>query len=158
MKIYEKYLDENKNFTNWVRYTSESIKMDFLEYKKKEDNRWKNRAHLMGFRFPLFPTLEDFKKDLDNSPIIALTHSMDYKIKNRSRCTTLKDLKSLVSIYKRPRDVEYILQGYQSNSKMPMPIVIQGERGPWIMAGNTRLDTAFIIGIKPKVLWLDLRV
>ena len=39
---------------------------------------------------------------------------------------------------------------------MPVPIVLKFSRGYRIMSGNTRLDTAFILGVRPKVLIVDV--
>ncbi len=77
---------------------------------------------------------------------------------NRSHTSSIESLKSLVSGYFMPRDVDRIVQGYESNAAMLYPIILKGSNGEWIMAGNTRLDTAFILGIDPKVLYVDVSV
>jgi hypothetical protein len=153
---FEKFLNEKLSYNNWVRYTPESLKSDFTEYKKKENTKWKTRANTIGSRFPIFDSLENFKEILDKTEIKNLSDSMDRKINNRSRTSSIEDLKDLVSGYVRPRDVDRIVDGFKSNAKMPLPIVIEGDRGAWIMAGNTRLDVAFILGVQPKVLWIKV--
>jgi hypothetical protein len=156
---FKYFLNEEKlSYNNWVRYTPESLKSDFVEYKKKENNKWKNRANRIGSRFPIFNSLEHFKEILDKTEIKNLTDSMDRKINNRSRTDSIEDLKGLVSGYVRPRDVDKIVKGYESGARIPLPIVIEGDKGSWIMAGNTRLDVAFILGVQPKVLWVKVGI
>lgn len=129
---------------------------DFNEYKDKEQRKWKARSERMGFRFPMFSDFEEFKSALRNAKVIELTPQHDAKVANRSHTSSLDQLKRLVSMYQQPRDVDRIVQGYSTNAAMPYPIIVRGRYGEWIMAGNTRLDTAFILGIKPKVLLVDI--
>jgi hypothetical protein len=118
--------------------------------------KWQARATTMGFRFPIFDTYQDFVSALRTAPIITLTKEHDRRVMNRSHTSSIDDLKSLVGGYNMPRDVDRIVQGYQSNAPMPHPIILKGSQGEWIMAGNTRLDTAFILGVTPKVLYVDV--
>lgn len=150
------FIIESNSYNNWVRYTNESLKSDFSEYKKKENSKWRRRAKIIGAKFPFFGTIEDFKMTLNNAEVVNLTEAMDDRIGNRSHCSDIGCLKDLVSGYVRPRDVDRIVKGFETGAKIPMPIVIEGNHGTWIMAGNTRLDTAFIMGVKPKVLWVKL--
>jgi hypothetical protein len=152
---YIKYLFEEK-YNNWVRYTPESLKSDFSEYKKKEDSKWKSRAKSMGFRFPIFDSIEDFQKALDNAKVKTLTQQEAMKIGNVALNDTIEDVKDMVSIYKRPRDVDRIVKGFSSKSKIPMPIELKGSHGIFKLAGNTRLNIAFIMGIIPEVLIVDV--
>ena len=62
----------------------------------------------------------------------------------------------MVSSYAWPRDVARIQQGYQENHKMPLPIIIKGQQGMWIMAGNTRQSVARVMGITPRALLVDV--
>lgn len=110
----------------------------------------------MGFRFPIFDTLQDFTTALKSAQVIALTKAHDRRVMNRSHTASIEDLKSLVGNYYMPRDVDRIVQGYKTNAAMPYPIILKGLNGEWIMAGNTRLDTAFIMGVVPKVLYVDV--
>lgn len=147
---------ESLKFNNWIFPTAATLRADFDEYKKKELTKWKRRAESMGFRFPIFDTYEDFASALKSAKVITLTPEHDRRVMNRSHTGSINDLKSLVSGYNMPRDVDRIVQGYQSNAAMPYPIILKGTNGEWIMAGNTRLDTAFIMGVTPKVLYVDV--
>jgi len=147
----ESYLNEN-----WVFPDDKTLKADFSEYKKKEDTKWRSRVDSIGARFPLFKDFNDFKQSLKNAKVVHLRAGTDSQISNRSHTSSIESLKSLVNSYHRPRDVDRIVQGIESGAKMPMPIVLKGSRGLWIMAGNTRLDTAFILGNQPKVLMVDV--
>jgi hypothetical protein len=140
----------------WVFPDKKTLDSDFSEYKHKEDYKWKGRAETIGARFPLFNDREHFEESLRNAKVVNLDSVTDSKIHNRSHTGSLEGLKNLVGTYHRPRDVDRIVAGLQSGAKMPMPIVLKGSRGMWIMAGNTRLDTTFILGYKPKVLMVDV--
>ncbi len=147
----------NKYITEkWIFPDNKTLKADFSEYKHKEDYKWKRRAEQIGARFPLFADFDDFKNRLKKARVVNLTPVIDNQITNRSHTTSIESLKSLVGSYSRPRDVDRIVQGIMSDEKMPYPIVLKGNRGMWIMAGNTRLDTAFLLGNKPKVLMVDV--
>jgi hypothetical protein len=143
-------------FNNWVFPNAATLQADFEEYKKKETRKWEQRAQVMGFRFPIFNTLQDFISALKSAQIIMLTKEHDRRVMNRSHTSSIEDLKSLVGGYNMPRDVDRIVQGYQSNAPMPYPIILKGSKGEWIQAGNTRCDVAFILGIEPKVLLVDV--
>lgn len=143
-------------FNNWVFPNAATLQADFEEYKKKEMKKWQHRAEVMGFRFPIFDTFQDFTSALKSAPVITLTKEHDRRVMNRSHTSSIEGLKSLVGGYNMPRDVDRIVQGYQSNAPMPYPIILKGSKGEWIMAGNTRLDTAFILGVIPEVLYVDV--
>jgi len=140
----------------WVFPDDKTLKSDFSEYKHKEDYKWKRRAEQIGAQFPIFDDFNDFKTRLKKARVVNLTSSVDNQITNRSQSSSIESLKSLVGSYSRPRDVDRIVKGILSDAKMPYPIVLKGNRGMWIMAGNTRLDTAFLLGNKPKVLMVDV--
>lgn len=141
---------------NWTFPDTGTLTADFNEYKKKEKSKWEARAQQMGFRFPIFPTFEDFVSSLKSAKVITLTPEHDRRIMNRSHTGSIDSLKSLVSGYYMPRDVDRIVQGYESNAAIPYPIILKGTNGEWIQAGNTRCDVAFIMGIEPKVLLVDV--
>jgi hypothetical protein len=48
------------------------------------------------------------------------------------------------------------VQGYENNVPLPLPIILKGNDGLWIMAGNTRQSTARVLGIKPQALLVDI--
>jgi len=144
------------NFTNWVFPNAETLKADFEEYKDKEERKWLGRARSMGFRFPIFPDFNSFITSLQSSPVVTLTKGHDGIIRNRSHTRSLDGLKSLVQSYSWPRDIDRIAKGFQNNDPIPYPIVLKGTQGEWIMAGNTRLDTADILGVIPKVLVVNV--
>lgn len=140
----------------WSFPSVSTMKDDFNEYKKKEHKKWERRADIIGARFPIFIDFEEFKKSLENAEVITVTKQFDNKISNRSQTSSIRELKNLVSSYVRPRNVDRIVQGIKSGAKLPYPIILKGNRGMWIMAGNTRLDSAFILGDTPKALLVDV--
>lgn len=151
---YLKYITESYN--RWTFPDTKTLKSDFAEYKKKEERKWKGRAEILGARWPLFDDFEHFVDELENAKIVTLTPQMDAQIMNRSHTRTIQDLKDLVGTYIRPRDVDRIVKGFEKGDKIPYPIVLKSGNKLWIMAGNTRLDSAFIMNIKPKVLVVNV--
>lgn len=149
---------EKINYNNWIFPNEETINADFKEYKLKEDKKWKYRAHVMGFQFPIFDTLTDFKNALGSAQVVVLTQAMDRNVMNRSHTSSIASLKFLVSRYSYPRDVDRIVNGYIANAPIPMPVILKGKHGMWIMTGNTRSDAAFIMGFEPRVMLIDVSV
>lgn len=152
MRLFE---IENPQYNNWVRYTPQSLKDDFIEYKKKESSKWESRAQQIGARFPLFATITDFMNALNNSPIVLIDSLQS--VGNLTKNASIDSIKGMVSSYYQPRDVDRIIQGYLDNAKLPLPIILKGSKGLWIMAGNTRQSTARVLGINPKALLVDVR-
>ena len=147
-------LQENTSFNNWTRFSEASLEADFQEYKQKEQRKWKQRAELIQARWPLFQDIQEFRQALSSAPVVDVDslRSVQNLTKNRS----IADIKDMVSSYAWPRDVARIQQGYQENHKMPLPIIIKGQQGMWIMAGNTRQSVARVLGITPRALLVDV--
>jgi hypothetical protein len=151
---FKKYL--NENFNNWVRYTDESLKSDWEEFKKKEFSKWENRAKMLNSKWPLFEDFKDFKLSLDKAKIVTLTNDLLNKIEHATNFHDLQKLTDMVKSYKRPRNIERIIEGFKNNNKIPMSIILKSNNKYFIMAGNTRQNTARILNIKPKVLIVDV--
>lgn len=149
-----RYLTEAYN--NWTFPDTKTMKSDFSEYKKKEKKKWESRAGALGMRWPIFKDFNHFKDSLRKAEVVKLTPAFDNRISNRSHTHSIEDLKQLVSGYIRPRNVDRIVNGFEDNDRIPYPIVLRTQRGMWIMAGNTRLDAAFIMDITPTVLIVDV--
>ncbi len=143
-------------YKNWVFPDAKTLDADFQEYKGKEDRKWKGRARMIGARWPLFNDRADFELALRKARVVEVDDAMDMRIQNRSHTSSLEDLKSLVSGYQMPRDVDRIAKGFQNGDPIPYPIILKGNVGMWIMAGNTRLDTAGILGVPKKALLVDV--
>lgn len=152
MKLYE-ILNTPNRYDNWIRYTETSLKDDFEEYKKKEDKKWKDRAKIIGAKFPIFDTISDFKKALDDAKIIDL-HNLN--IHNLSDNDSIEDIEQMVSGYQKPRDVQKIKKGIENNDIISYPIIIQGSKGMWILAGNTRQAVSKVLQVKQKGLLVNV--
>ena len=141
-------------YNNWVRYTPESVKWDFEEYKKKETYKWKDRMDQIMGRWPIFDSQSHLKKELDKAKVVNLK-----TIKGVTSWTNISDddgIKNMIGTYKRPRDVDRIVQGFESGVKMPMPILLKSGNKYWPLAGNTRQNTAGTMGILVKVLVINV--
>lgn len=138
----------------WVRYTDQSLNADFDEYKSKEEKKWRNRANAKGFRWPIFDTVQDFKQALDNAQVVDI-HKIG-AVTNMSSNHSIEDIKDMVSGYAYPRDVDRIVNGINNGATMPMPIILKGARGNWIMAGNTRQAVCRVMGARCQALLVDV--
>lgn len=160
MRIHElsnlsEVLTNITDYHNWIRYTPQSLQLDFTEYKKKESTKWASRAAQIGARFPLFDSAQDFQSALEQAEIV-LIDELPYEVQNMTKNTSLDSIKHMVGTYQKPRDVDRIVQGYQNNQMLPLPIILKGHKGAWIMAGNTRQSTARVLGIQPQALLVDV--
>lgn len=142
-------------YDHWVRFTPQSVDLDFQEYKKKEHTKWKSRANQIGARFPLFDTAQDFQSALARAPIVNID-DLPSDVHNMTHNNSLDSIKHMVGSYQMPRDVDRIVQGYKNHQPLPLPIILKGSQGMWIMAGNTRQSTARVLGIPPKALLVDV--
>lgn len=145
---------EIKHQVKWVRYTDKSLKDDFDEYKSKEEKKWRDRARAKGFRWPIFDSIEEFKQSLDAAQVVDI-HKIG-SVENMSGNYSIEDIKDMVSSYYYPRDVDRIVQGIESGATLPMPIVLKGSKGKWIMAGNTRQAVCKVMGVRCEALLVDV--
>lgn len=136
----------------WIK---EAKTEDFLEYKKKETSKWLLRAQNMGFRFPIFKDEEDFKLSLKNSPVINLD-DLRSEVHHMTSIKDMNQLRKLVGLYQRPRDIDRIIEGIQTGASIPMPIILKGQKGLFIMAGNTRQNVAYILGVPIEAILIDV--
>lgn len=141
-------------YNNWVRYTPESLLADYSEYKHKENSKWQGRAREIGARWPLFDSQDEFRQSLDASPIVKIDRISG--VHNLTKNNSIDSIKVMVGTYVLPRNVDRIVQGLQSNAQLPLPIILQGSRGMWIMAGNTRQATSRVLGVEPRALLVDV--
>lgn len=147
-KVLSKYkIKASLNFTNWIPLTDTHIKQEY---------EWEYLSHQKSSDFNPFPNLESFSKAVKKGKVIILTEAADRKIGNRSRTSSLEELKNLTGGYRFPRDVDRIVSGFKDNDSMPYPILLKQGNDLWVMSGNTRLDAAYILGITPKVLIVEV--
>ena len=153
MKEFATHLYEAKG--NWVKPDDASIRKEYqIEYKK----------HLIHeLDHDIFPTEDSFVKAIKASKTMVVTSDIDSKIAYRSRTRSMKSLLSLIKGYrsypkfrneKTLTDLENrIVEGKPTD----MPIVVKFPNGNMrVFAGNTRMDIAFMHGINPTVILLDL--
>lgn len=146
---------ELQSQVNWVRYNEQSLRDDFKEYKSKEDRKWSGRARQMGFKWPIFDTIDDFRQALDNAQVVNV-HKIG-SVNNMTDNQDIDDIKGMVSGYVRPRDVDRIVQGIKTGATLPMPIILVGTRGKWIMAGNTRQAVCRVMKVPCQALLVDVK-
>jgi len=140
---------------NWVRPSDASIRKEYqIEYLK----------HLIH-QLPrnIFPNEAGFVKAVKTAPEMVVTAAIDSRIENRSNTSNMEELLDLISGYRsfpkfRNADTLKALEKrIATKQPVDMPIVVKFPGGRMrILAGNTRMDIAFMRGITPKVILLDL--
>jgi len=140
---------------NWVRPSDANIRKEYqIEYLK----------HLIH-ELPrnIFPTEAEFVKAIKAAPTVQIDSVTDRKIHNRSRTRDMEELLDLISGYRsfpkfRNEDTLKELEKLiKAGKPVDMPIVVKFPKGDMrVLAGNTRMDIAFMNGINPTVLMLDL--
>lgn len=154
---FSSYLKKEKlKYNNWIFPSTEVIKSDWSEYKKKEEWKWKNRAKMLNARWPLFKNINDYKNSLKNAKVIKATDSFMDKVEHATSIDDIDELTDMVHSYKRPRDINRIINGFNNNDKIPYPVILKSNNRYFIMSGNTRQNTARILGITPKILVVNV--
>ena len=136
---------------NWTMPSPETMRADFDEYKKKELSKWEGRAKSIGARFPIFNSFEDFVNTIKsgqiiNAPLSSFTH-----------CSSIEEIESMVSAYIYPRDVQRIVDGFETGAAMPYPIILQGKIGQFRLSGNTRSNVAWLLKLPVKALLVNVK-
>jgi len=153
MRSFVTHLYESKG--NWVRPDDASIRKEYqIEYKK----------HLIHeLDDDLFPTEDSFLKAVKAAKTIEVTPSMDSKISYRSRTRSMSSLLSLIKGYRsypqfrNEKTLADLEKKIVEGKPVDMPIVVRFPSGRMrVMAGNTRMDIAFMHNINPTVVLLDL--
>jgi len=150
----KQYLVEAKEY--WKYPSEKDLKSDYEEYEKKLYSKWQSRANQIGAKFPIFLDYMDFKNQILGTMPIVLKPSLERRLPNTSYCETIECIEDMVNDYKRPRDVQRILKGFQIGEKIPYPIILKGNRGYYRLTGNTRMNVARILNIPIKILIIDV--
>ena len=79
-------------------------------------------------------------------------------INNMTSIKKIDELKKLVDSYFRPRDINRIINGIKNGDKIPMPIILKGSNGLFIMSGNTRQNVAFIMGVPVEAILINVSI
>jgi len=152
--VNESVLDVT-TYKNWIRHTPDSLHTDWSEYVHKQDAKWRWRADHIGARWPLFTDITQFKQALDQALVVNVDELGD--VENLTKNASLDSVKHMVSGYQNPRDVDHIVMGFTTHSPLPLPIILKGNQGMWIQAGNTRQAVSRVLGITPQALLVDVR-
>lgn len=129
------------DYKNWRMLTEKEIEQEW---------EWEYLNHWTDYGF--YNCFEDFREAVLKGYTEKITKKSDVKIRNRSYCNSIDELKDLVCHYRFPRDVDRILRGFENNDAIPYPIIIETKDWRAVMSGNTRMDAAFDMGIEPVVL------
>lgn len=147
-------LTEGQEYSvNWVRPDLQNLELEYKYEYLLPSRNWDRRCQSIGAEYPLFDDQEDFNRKILSAPVINITPEM--RVTNMTHCSSIEGVRDLVSGYQFPRDVDRIIDGFQRGADMPLPIIIKGTNGMWILSGNTRSNLAMIHGIPLKAIVYD---
>lgn len=134
----------------WIRPTEENLKQEYhVEVVLKGNN--------------YFDSEEQFLEAAENGEVVRLTQQLDQQISYRSRTRSKSQLLNLIRGYRsypefrNEQTVENLYNRIGNGETMTMPLVLRFSNGSMrVLAGNTRLDVAFQLGVTPKALVLDV--
>lgn len=137
---------DNNSFDNWVMPSMEDLQR---EYRIEHD--------MKGLE--AFESFEEFLGAVKDGEVVTITPEEDDEIGGRSHTSNQESLLRMIRNYRSYPEfrnegtVQAIYDGFNNNSEMVLPIVIEyadGERE--IFSGNTRMDIAAQLNVTPKVL------
>ena len=137
---------------NWRRPTSKELAFEYKVEYALPQRRWDQRAKSIGAPYPIFTSEGDFIAKMGQAIEYHIPIQAFHTVNNLTLCRSIRELKDLVGSYSFPRDVYSLIRGFESGAKMPLPIVVGGSKGSWILGGNTRLNVAAILGYETKTL------
>ena len=150
MRYHEIITEAQTPKANWVMPSDSDL---LLEFKYEYENRdWERRCDRIDAMYPLFEDGQDFIQKVKAGQVRSFSES------DRVENTTYFDLDTLrevVAGYAYPRDVDRIIAGFAAGTPMPMPIIIEGSDGSWILSGNTRSNIAYTMGLPCKAIWIN---
>lgn len=157
MQSFKNFIQEQTRFSNWVKPDLDALKLEYkVEYQKKPG--------LQSETNNAFPTERDFLQAARDAKVVEVDKNFDRKIANRSNTGSKEALLSLIRgyasypKYRNEDTIDALYNGFETNAPMKMPIVLQMPDGGYrVMGGNTRMDVAFQLGIKPKVLLIKTK-
>ena len=135
---------------SWRIPTTAELEMEYKYEYMLPSRNWDRRCETIGAPYPLFDDFADFTNKIQHST--PSTINKGDHVYNMTDYRTVDQVTDLVSSYQFPRDVDRILDGFKQGASLPMPIIIEGSKGRWILSGNTRTNLAHIMGIPVTAL------
>jgi len=137
----------------WIRPTVQNLKQEYhVEVKLKGMN--------LG---PSIKSEDDFISKARMSKLVTITPALDRQIQYRSRTKSKDQLLNLIRGYRsypefrNEKTVQQLYDRIGNGDPMTAPIVLKYKTGKMrVLAGNTRMDVAFQLGVNPKVLMLEI--
>ena len=143
---YDTTVSEAKENDMWIRPSDENL---VHEYKVEIEIKGNNFFH----------SLQEFLKAAEEGEVVELTKEMDSKIAYRSHTRSKTQLLNLIRSYRsypefrNEKTIETLYERIGNEETMTMPIVLKFKNGSMrVLGGNTRMDVAFQLNKKPKVL------
>jgi hypothetical protein len=141
---------DTSTFRNWVVPPDNILAREFkVEHELKGLNYFKDLNH--------------FIDAVKGGKIISVDDNLDRKILRRSRTSTFDSLFRLISTYRsypefrNEKTLQAIYDGFKENKPMEMPIILNLPNNKLsILSGNTRMDIAFQLGIKPRAILINV--
>lgn len=109
-----------------------------------------------------FPTVDDFVRAANRSYTLELTKESAGRINNLSKTNSFETLHDLIKSYRSygtfrtEKTLRNLYERIRNCEPTYMPIVLMTSDKMFVLAGNTRINIALQLGIRPTVLLIDL--
>ena len=134
----------------WIRPSTENLKQEYhVEVVLKGNN--------------FFDSEQQFLNAAENGQVVTVDSETDKQIAYRSRTRSKDQLLSLIRGYRsypefrNESTIENLYTRISNRQPMTMPLVVRFKDGSIrVLAGNTRMDVAFQLGVEPQVLVINI--
>lgn len=133
----------------WIRPSTENLKQEYhVEVVLKGNN--------------FFDSEQQFLQAAENGQVVTVDSETDRQIAYRSHTRSKDQLLGLIRGYRsypefrNENTIENLYTRIGNGQSMTMPLVVRFSNGSMrVLAGNTRMDVAFQLGVNPQVLIID---
>lgn len=134
----------------WIRPSLDNLKQEYhVEVVLKGNN--------------FFDSEQQFLDAAADGEVLTINADTDSKIAYRSRTKSKQELLQLIRGYRsypefrNEKTIENLYNRIGAGESMTMPLVVRYSDGKMrVLAGNTRMDVAFQLGVNPQVLVINI--
>jgi len=142
-------------FNSWSKPSKENILQEYnVEYKNHMKYNFGN----------IFPSFKSWNEAIKSGKVKSIPKSKKGILNNFSDSISIKSLISLIKTYnsypefRNETTIKELQNRFLNNKKIFMPLIYKDKDGSLhVVAGNTRLSIAYILGITPKVIIFTLK-
>lgn len=148
MRSFKQHIKEAVEYDNWIMPDEDALRLEYkVEYEIKP----------LG-RTGIWPTYSDFKTAVENAEVRTIKPNMS--IGGMTRTRDYEDLLDLIKGYasypefRNEKTLKNLYTRIKEGKPLNYPMVIDYGDRYRILAGNTRANVAFQLGVNPKALFI----